>query len=91
MDGKDERRQKISCKLPSDDDDDDANGGGGGDAKKAKSLLSYSSVASTDTLPVAAKQMEAAEELGEKLAKELQKEGGATEILTEAKKANAVV
>ena len=87
LDGKQERRKKMSKKLNQEDEDQEENGSEAGvSAKKASRRSSFSSVAVTEA--ACWREMARAEALGEEVARALLAEG-AGKILEEAKRANS--
>ena len=86
LDGKQERRKKMSKKLNQEDEDQEENGSEGVSATKASRRSSFSSVAVTEA--ACWREMARAEALGEEVARALLAEG-AGKILEEAKRANS--
>ena len=84
LDGKQERRKKMSKKLNKEDEEE--NGSEGVSATKASRRSSFSSVAVTEA--ACWREMARAEALGEEVARALLAEG-AGKILEEAKRANS--
>ena len=88
LDGKQERRKKLSKKLNQEDEEENGSEEGEGvSAKKVSKRSSFSSVAVTEAA-CNWREMARAEALGEEVARALLEEG-AGKILEEAKRANS--
>ena len=87
LDGKQERRKKLSKKLNQEDEEENGSEGSGVSATKVSKRSSFSSVAVTEAA-CNWREMARAEALGEEVARALLEEG-AGKILEEAKRANS--